>query len=240
MLWSVAGVYAIRNLSNGKVYVGSSCNTSRRIHRHKHELRANIHPNILLQRSYNKYGEATFEFYVIIEVASVVGRLNPDYNASLRDNLVACEQEHIEVLLSYDRNHGYNQNRQAGSSLGRILSSTTKEQIGRSLRNSDRLRQHHERQRGQPRPQEVRERIRASLLARNYKHSAEELARMSERMKHRLPWNTGLTKETDERVAEHAGKLSRVVKDRFATMSDEDMSAFRESCRKGHAVSRTN
>lgn len=59
------GVYFIRNKVNGKVYVGSTNQWVRRRTRHRYELRHDIHPNSHLQRAWNKYGEASFEFTMV-------------------------------------------------------------------------------------------------------------------------------------------------------------------------------
>ena len=59
------GIYIIRNTSNNKVYVGQSIKPKGRLVKHKAALKRNNHENILLQRSWNKYGESCFEFYII-------------------------------------------------------------------------------------------------------------------------------------------------------------------------------
>lgn len=57
-----AGVYIIRNLANGKVYVGSSVNISARWCKHRIALEAGTHHSIKLQRSWVKYGRDAFAF----------------------------------------------------------------------------------------------------------------------------------------------------------------------------------
>ena len=64
-----AGIYAIVNRENGDRYVGSSTTLARRRQAHWSSLRGGYHPNIHLQRAWNKYGEAAFEFVVLEEVA---------------------------------------------------------------------------------------------------------------------------------------------------------------------------
>ena len=51
-----SGIYQIRNLVNGKIYVGSSVNLETRKTPHYWELENNRHNNQHLQRAYNKYG----------------------------------------------------------------------------------------------------------------------------------------------------------------------------------------
>ena len=61
------GVYAITNEINGKRYVGSAKNIKRRFAEHKRDLNGQKHHNIVLQRSWNKYGEQSFSFDMIEE-----------------------------------------------------------------------------------------------------------------------------------------------------------------------------
>lgn len=64
------GVYAIRNLVNGKMYIGSTINPfNKRWQCHRKRLRKGIHHSSHLQASWNKYGEKNFSFE-IIEVTS--------------------------------------------------------------------------------------------------------------------------------------------------------------------------
>lgn len=64
------GIYAIKNKINGKMYVGQSVNIKKRWYMHKRKLKMNIHHNNHLQYSWNKYGEQSFEFKVLIELES--------------------------------------------------------------------------------------------------------------------------------------------------------------------------
>lgn len=60
-----AGVYIIRNVKNGKVYVGSSANIFARWATHRRELEAGVHHSIRLQRAWLKYGAGAFVFEVV-------------------------------------------------------------------------------------------------------------------------------------------------------------------------------
>lgn len=60
----VAGVYAIRCLVNGKIYVGSAADLVKRIGEHKAQLRRGDHFLLpRLQQDWNTYGEGAFVFY---------------------------------------------------------------------------------------------------------------------------------------------------------------------------------
>lgn len=61
------GIYEIRNIVNGKVYIGQSICIESRIKRHKRELAKGIHHNHHLQRSYNKYGKDKFTYNILYE-----------------------------------------------------------------------------------------------------------------------------------------------------------------------------
>ena len=63
------GVYKIENITNGKVYVGSTATLGfrKRWGLHRASLRANKHPNQHLQYSWNKHGEQSFKFEIVEE-----------------------------------------------------------------------------------------------------------------------------------------------------------------------------
>lgn len=63
----IIGIYKITCLSNNRVYIGQSVNIKNRIQCHQSLLRRNVHFNCYLQRSFNKYGEASFQFEIIEE-----------------------------------------------------------------------------------------------------------------------------------------------------------------------------
>jgi group I intron endonuclease len=60
-----SGIYQIKNLVNGKVYIGSSVNIKARWNTHKSSLRKNLHHSPALQRAWNKYGPDAFEFSIL-------------------------------------------------------------------------------------------------------------------------------------------------------------------------------
>lgn len=58
----MVGIYAIRNIIDGRMYIGSSVNMQRRWVSHRFELKNNRHHSSYLQRAWNKYGSQNFEF----------------------------------------------------------------------------------------------------------------------------------------------------------------------------------
>lgn len=61
----ISGIYQIKNIVSGKLYVGSSNIVQKRRSQHLRELRKGIHSNLKLQNAWNKYGESNFEFSII-------------------------------------------------------------------------------------------------------------------------------------------------------------------------------
>lgn len=64
-----SGIYRILNTTNGKFYIGSSNNMTRRFKEHRYRLGKNSHSNPYLQAAWNKYGSGSFQFEVLEEVA---------------------------------------------------------------------------------------------------------------------------------------------------------------------------
>lgn len=70
------GIYCIKNRASGRVYVGSSINVEKRIARHRYLLRRGKHWSHLMCRSWEKYGEQSFEF-VLVETVEDANFLLP-------------------------------------------------------------------------------------------------------------------------------------------------------------------
>lgn len=79
------GIYKITCLKNNKFYIGSSKNIKQRWKYHLSYLRKNNHHSTYMQRCYNKYGEDSFKFEVLLEMF--------EYNEEL---LRLIEQYYIE------------------------------------------------------------------------------------------------------------------------------------------------
>lgn len=84
-----SGIYQITNITNNHRYIGSSSNLNRRWYTHKTALRKNRHHSIYLQRAWNKYSEASFQFTILELVESVnlfereqyyIDTIKPEYN----------------------------------------------------------------------------------------------------------------------------------------------------------------
>lgn len=74
-----AGVYGIRNTSNGKVLLGSSANLPAILRRERFQLESGLHPDKELQADWNGLGPSAFSF----ETLDVLKPLDdPDYDPS--------------------------------------------------------------------------------------------------------------------------------------------------------------
>ena len=89
-----SGVYQIRCIPTGKIYIGSAVDLRARWEHHRQSLRRGDHSNIHLQNAWDKYGKANFEFSVL-ELVDV-------------SDLLQTEQEWIDRTGCADRNIGFN------------------------------------------------------------------------------------------------------------------------------------
>jgi group I intron endonuclease len=108
------GVYQIRCIANGKVYVGSAICFDQRWTNHRNQLRRGVHCSRYLQNAWNKYGENQFVFEVL-ELACAA-------------DLICAEQEHLDRIQPFGSN-GYNTCRLAGSQLGTKRTSESRKRM---------------------------------------------------------------------------------------------------------------
>ena len=86
--YNQCGVYVIRNIENGKMYIGSTSNSFRkRWETHRKRLKENKHHSTHLQSAYNKYGKDCFEFQVIEVTSPDKARERESYYISLYNTL---------------------------------------------------------------------------------------------------------------------------------------------------------
>lgn len=96
-----SGVYQIRCIPNGKIYIGSAVDLRDRWDHHCQSLRSGAHRNRHLQNAWDKYGETNFEFSILELVDTA--------------DLLSAEQEWIDRSGCVDREIGFNIYDTAGS-----------------------------------------------------------------------------------------------------------------------------
>lgn len=101
------GIYKITNIINNNCYIGSATNLKKRWSGHKRQLKLGKHSCKHLQHAYNKYGEDSFIYSVLLFCE--------------KENLILYEQRAINVYKPE-----YNILKVAGSSLGHKHSEETK------------------------------------------------------------------------------------------------------------------
>lgn len=116
-----SGIYRIVCTTNGKTYVGSAAKSIKgRAACHLSLLQSGEHPNVYLQRAWQKHGEDAFEFFVLEHCSP--------------EDCVVREQHWIDTLKSTYDADGYNICKIAGSRQGCVLSEESKEKIALTKR----------------------------------------------------------------------------------------------------------
>lgn len=196
----ISRIYEIVNTINGRRYVGSAVNVRIRKNQHFTRLRKGTHHSKYLQRAWDKYGEASFLFRIIVECE--------------RKNLLLEEQKEI------DRKSEYNMTRAAGSCVGRVVSDETRAKMSAAHRGKKRQPRSEEHRRnlsaalkGKPKPDHVMIALQAARSA--YKFTDED--RKSRAEATRRAYAEGRRERT--KSEEHRRKIAETLRGRKA--SDE-------------------
>jgi len=96
----MCGVYAIRHVASGRVYIGSSVQMYARWGQHVQNLTRGRHHSRYLQHAWAKYGHDAFEFVVL--------------ETCLPEERIAREQAYIDQMRAAEPAHGFNISRTAG------------------------------------------------------------------------------------------------------------------------------
>lgn len=115
-----AGVYQIRNINDGKVYIGSTVTINGRWSRHKMHLNRGDHHSNHLQRAWDKYGANSFVF----EPLTI---LEPY-------NIIEIENKLLEVYKPYLKENGYNICSKGRNRTGVKSSEETKQKISKATK----------------------------------------------------------------------------------------------------------
>jgi len=115
----ICGIYAIKNIYNGKMYIGRSINVMNRGRDHFYDLRNNQHHSNYLQNSFNKYGENAFIFGLIEEY----------------DKTLLTEKERYWIDYYDTFKNGYNESLPSDAiEYSRVLSPESKQKLSNSLK----------------------------------------------------------------------------------------------------------
>lgn len=221
-------IYKIRNLLNGKFYVGSAVDTRTRFRQHRKLLRRGTHHCRHLQASWNKYGEELFKFEVVEQCESA-------------DQLEAAEDKWL--LEHVGKPHCYNTGRSAkapwrgtkGMGLAPMSGARLTDEAKQRLREAA-LEQwkHSDPRTGRTHSPEVREKISTQVQqavadgrAGRFIPSEETRAKMSAALK------GNQNAAGHERTEEHRRKLSEAAKGNQHWLGKTHSPESREKMGKG-------
>ena len=96
------GIYQIRNMINGKIFLGSSKDLKGIINRNKYQLKNGLHMNKEMQRDFSEAGEGSFSF-------EILDHLTPKENmkGDYAEELKMLEEMWLEKIQPYNEK-GYN------------------------------------------------------------------------------------------------------------------------------------
>lgn len=240
-----SGIYQIRNLVNGNLYIGSAVCIRKRWHVHRWGFSHGKHPNRHLAAAWLKYGEQAFSFEVVERCCSAdllvreqywIDLRKPQYNiAPKAGNCLGVKHSEETRRKSSERNKG---NKYC---LGRKLSDATKRAISESNRGrkgATRPRSAVEASaaahRGRKRSQETCEKIAAKARGRkSWVRTAEYRAAQSSRLK-------GIVRTPEHMAALQAGRAAHVVTDQQRAKISEALKNAYESGARTRTKSETH
>lgn len=114
------GIFQIRNLTNEKIYIGSTMNLDGIFNRHKFQLEAGMHQSKSLQKDWNALGVESFAFEMLEELFP---RENPDYDYAA--DLEVLEDLWLEKAEPYGEK-GYNERKKTREERLRMIAANRK------------------------------------------------------------------------------------------------------------------
>lgn len=138
------GVYCVEHKDTGRKYFGSSVRVMDRLLRHKRMLRAGTHHSPHLQAAFNKYGENSFDFKVVVKCV-------PEQRLFIEQGLVNAYPDNFNGRQIVSPNY----------LLGKKLSEEHKKKISEGLLKSEKYRRGMDRKKGKPLPRWITEKAAA-------------------------------------------------------------------------------
>jgi hypothetical protein len=85
------GIYCVKNIQNGKIFLASSLNLKGVLNKHKMQLAVGTHFNTSLQQDWNVFGENAFNFEILEEL-----EIKEDPSYDYEDDLKLLEMIWLE------------------------------------------------------------------------------------------------------------------------------------------------
>jgi group I intron endonuclease len=100
----ICGIYIIKNIINGKCYIGKSVTVYCRLRKHKEMLERKAHINIYLQRSWDKYGKGNFTFKLLEPCEELILSQKEHEWVEYHKNILKIELYNINDIDSNGKN----------------------------------------------------------------------------------------------------------------------------------------
>lgn len=240
------GIYQITNLQNGKAYIGSAVRFRKRWKEHLRQLTNGNHHSKVMQRAWNKYGEAAFEFKKLLVCAKAdllwfeqraLDALKPAYNVcKVAGSVLGYRHTEEAKAAAAERATGNTHRRgrkepkevgarisagRKGKGVGRVLSEETKAKIGAA-------------QRGRTLSEARKEHLRHMNTGK--KQSAETIEKRMEKLRGRTRSKEASAKSAEanrglKRTAEQIHEMSRCR----TKLSEEDIREIRRRAAAGES-----
>lgn len=114
------GVYLLRNLINGKIYIGKTNNFTRRFQAHKDSKNHKFNRNSIISKAISKYGWNNFSIKIL-----------ESYKEVENDILLEIEKYWINEYNSTDRTIGYNLVKEGAGMMGYRHTQETKDHLSK-------------------------------------------------------------------------------------------------------------
>lgn len=190
------GVYQITNTANGKRYIGSSYNITKRWINHRLELDTGIHHNRHLQNAWDKYDKSVWQWSILEKCE--------------KENLIIREQSYLPPEKTYralKKNGFYNESPIAGTRAGKKES----EEVRRKKSERAKIQFGTDEDR-----RKMSERMKGKLPVFGYKHTEEFKRHKSEQMRGNHNAQGKRSEKTRQKMSESAMRRSEETRRKYS------------------------